>query len=226
MIFHSLGGVVSNLRSTRAHYQRSKFGDFEDVAREVASLMLAAIGDDAMALNSAIANDSDRARPKLPEGYWIEMEMAGKLMRGWFETVPFKDGDKVAVVFKGEGHLVAVNNPEQRVIVFVPGLPEVLKNGFGKMVFYMFLIVNTILFFGALILFSFAINSWNELRLVICMLFVATISISTLFFLATLRDELFGVLRTKKIMKLLGLSDFYRGMRGDSDGVRSHGFHY
>ena len=226
MGLHSLSGVISNLRVIRGEYHQSKFSEFEGKANEIAPLMLAAIGDDATALNSALANDPDRVRPKLPEGYWIEVEVGERSLKGWFESIPFDDGDKVRVVFNGAGELVAASNPARRIIVFMPGLPEILKKTFNRQMIYAFLAVTSVLCSAEMIIFYFAFDSFESFVPAIRFGLMITVFASALLFILAFRIELIRGLKTKKILKLLELRDVEDKMKEEYDGVRTRGYRY
>ncbi|AOI75851.1 hypothetical protein WS54_05940 [Burkholderia sp. NRF60-BP8] len=182
-------------------------------------MLLASIGEDGMAVSSATLHDSDRSRPDPAKGYWVEIEISGRALKGWFDCIPFENGGHVEAVFDKNGLLVAVNNPKARLIVFRPPCPDGLKPIFTKSMLYGCLGVTLFLFFCQTVLYAFVMPGWGEFFGLMPILLVATVLLVALLVLLAYRDELINGSRTRKILKLLGLSDRARALKAEPVGT-------
>lgn len=203
MRLYLVSGTVSNLRFSREVYSASKFQKFEAMAAEFAPLLREAIGEGGMAMQ----NDPDRARPKPRKGYWIEIEVAGRTLEGWFDSISIENGGHVDAVCDENGLMMALHNPFARLIVFKPPCPDGLKPVFNRSLLYAYLAVTALLFFGLAFMLAFAASTWGQFFDLMPILLAMTMSVVALFVLLAFRDELIIGRRTRKILKLLGLSD-------------------
>lgn len=142
MRLYLVSGTVSNLRFSREVYSASKFQKFEAMAAEFAPLLREAIGEGGMAMQ----NDPDRARAKPRKGYWIEIEVAGRTLEGWFDSISIENGGHVDAVCDENGLMMALHNPFARLIVFKPPCPDGLKPVFNRSLLYAYLAVTALLF--------------------------------------------------------------------------------
>ncbi|VWC69848.1 hypothetical protein BLA50215_00465 [Burkholderia lata] len=219
MRLYSIGGTVSNLSYSREAYSPSRFRKFEEMATELAPVMLASIGEDGMAEASATAHDSNKTRPKPAKGYWIEMEVGGRALKGWFNSISFENGGYIDAVFDKNGLLMAVKNPSVRLVVFRPPSPEGLKPIFNKPMLYGCLGVALFLFAVQAVLYAFLASTWRDFfELTPILLMVTVLVVALLVFLA-LRGDLIAGLRTRKILKLLGLSDMASKLKSEYIGT-------
>ncbi|VWC13812.1 hypothetical protein BLA13014_05352 [Burkholderia aenigmatica] len=207
MRLYLVSGTVSNLRFSREAYSASKFQQFEETATEFAPLLLEAIGENGMAMSSAALNDPDRVRPEPAKGYWIEIEVVGRTLKGWFGSISIENGGHVDAVCDKNGLLMALHNPLARLIVFKPPCPEGLKPVFNRSLLYAYLAVSALLFFGEALVLAFAASTWGDFFELMPFLLATTASVAALFVLLAFRGELINGRRTRKILKLLGLSD-------------------
>ncbi|RQS01870.1 MULTISPECIES: hypothetical protein [unclassified Burkholderia] len=219
MRLYSVSGTVSNLRYSIEKYSPSKLRKFEERATELAPVLLASIGEGGMALASATVHDSDRNCPEPAEGYWIEMEVGGRALKGWFDTLSFENGGHVDAVFDKSGLLMAVNNPQARLVVFRPPCPEGLKPVFNKSMLYVCLGVTLFLFFGQAVLYAFALPAWGEFFELMPFVLIMSALVVALLVLLAYRDELISGRRTRKILKLLGLSGSVSALKAERIGT-------
>ncbi|HIH2747529.1 hypothetical protein L3V59_20655 [Burkholderia aenigmatica] len=203
MRLYLVSGTVSNLRFSREAYSASKFQKFEETAAEFAPLVFEALSENGMATQS----DPDRVRPKPPKGYWIEIEVAGRALKGWFDSISIENGGHVDAVCDENGLLMALHNPFARLIVFKPPCPDGLKPVFNRSLLYAYLAVTALLFFGQALVLAFVVSTWGLFFDAMPILLATTMSVVALFVLLAFRGELINGRRTRKILKLLGLSD-------------------
>ncbi|WP_423364774.1 hypothetical protein [Burkholderia sp. LMG 21824] len=173
------------------------------MAAEFAPLLLEAVGEN----DRATLNDPDRVRPQPAKGYWIQMEVAGQTLKGWFGSISIENGGHVDAVCDKNGLLIAIHNPYARLIVFRPPCPGGLKPVFNRSLLYAYLAVTSILFFGQAVFFAFLIPTWGQFFEWMPIPLAITAAVVALFVLLAFRDELINGRRTRKILKLLGLSD-------------------
>ncbi|WP_124493242.1 hypothetical protein [Burkholderia contaminans] len=203
MRLYLVSGTVSNLSFSREMYSPSKFQQFGETAADFAPLLFEAVDKNRMAPQS----DPERGRPKLPKGYWIEIEVAGRTLKGWFGCISIENGGHVDAVCDKNGLLMALHNPFARLIVFKPPCPDGLKPVFNRSLLYAYLAVTALLFFGQAVMYAFGISTWGQFFGLMPFMLAMTMSVVALFALLAFRHELINGRKTRKILKLLGLSN-------------------